>query len=125
LGSLSIERIRGYFHAYRHQLAVGSEVVNLIPITPPAWLPATVTGNLKLAGCSRETSHINLIPTRLVRCVCDPSAVRGELSQGLVEFGLQKRDRLPYAGSSRHGEHPQIESRRASGFRVQNIPSTL
>src|SRR4030095_16159527 len=64
---------------------------DLTAVAAPLRHDASLLGHLPLTLSLRERRHVYLDPARLVRIVCQPATVRGDLGKGLVAFGCDER----------------------------------
>src|SRR5215813_11729926 len=88
-GNASLE-CRSCLHVDCHEFPIGGNVEKLVAVTPPLGLAATASRNPKFAARGRKSLYVDFRCSRLVRRVCDPFSIRGELGLLLVEFRLQK-----------------------------------
>src|SRR6266511_3850689 len=91
-----LERLAG-LDVDRHQLLVGSGVIELLAVGSPGRLDASGGGHLPFASRAGEVLNVDLGAARLVRLVGDPAPVGREGGAYLVERSLQEKNRLAVA----------------------------
>lgn len=81
-------------HVDRQQLITVAKE-QLATVSGPQRLTTAISGNLNASSRLGVASDVDLVATRFVRNVGDPTAVRGEPGASDIEGPLQKRLRLP------------------------------